>query len=129
MFPISDRAGRVIAFGGRVLGDGQPKYLNSPDSPLFEKGRVLYGWSAARAAVIRDEEGGPGAIVTEGYTDVIALHQAGFATAVAPLGTALTEFQLHELWRLTPEPILCFDGDAAGQKPPPSPLTPDLHPV
>ncbi|HXC30809.1 MAG TPA: DNA primase, partial [Stellaceae bacterium] len=80
MFPISDRAGRVIAFGGRVLGDGQPKYLNSPDSPLFEKGRVLYGWSAARAAVIREEEGSPGAIVTEGYMDVIALHQAGFAT-------------------------------------------------
>ncbi|MBV8506868.1 MAG: DNA primase [Alphaproteobacteria bacterium] len=120
MFPIGDRAGRVIAFGGRVLGDGQPKYLNSPDSPLFEKGRVLYGWSAARVAVIRDEEGGPqaipGAIVTEGYMDVIALHQAGFATAVAPLGTALTEFQLHELWRLTPEPLLCFDGDAAGQR-------------
>ena len=118
MFPISDRAGRVIAFGGRVLGDGQPKYLNSPDSPLFEKGRVLYGWSAARAAVIRDEEGGRRArrIVTEGYMDVIALHQAGFATAVAPLGTALTEFQLHELWRLAPEPILCFDGDAAGQR-------------
>jgi DNA primase len=117
MFPISDRAGRVIAFGGRVLGDGQPKYLNSPDSALFEKGRVLYGWSAARAAVIRD--GGAdclGAIVTEGYMDVIALHQAGFATAVAPLGTALTEFQLHELWRLTPEPLLCFDGDAAGQR-------------
>jgi DNA primase len=117
MFPISDRAGRVIAFGGRVLGDGQPKYLNSPDSPLFEKGRVLYGWSAARAAVIRDgEAGSPGAIVAEGYMDVIALHQAGFATAVAPLGTALTEFQLHELWRLTPEPLLCFDGDAAGQR-------------
>jgi DNA primase len=117
MFPISDRAGRVIAFGGRVLGDGQPKYLNSPDSPLFEKGRVLYGWSAARAAVIRDAEAsGPGAIVTEGYMDVIALHQAGFATAVAPLGTALTEFQLHELWRLTPEPLLCFDGDPAGQR-------------
>ena len=116
MFPIGDRAGRVIAFGGRVLGGGQPKYLNSPDSPLFEKGRVLYGWSAARAAVIRDEEGGPGAIVTEGYMDVIALHQAGFGTAVAPLGTALTEFQLHELWRLTPEPVLCFDGDIAGQR-------------
>ena len=116
MFPIGDRAGRVIAFGGRVLGGGQPKYLNSPDSPLFEKGRVLYGWSAARAAVIRDEEGGPGAIVTEGYMDVIALHQAGFATAVAPLGTALTEFQLHELWRLAPEPVLCFDGDIAGQR-------------
>ena len=115
MFPIGDRAGRVIAFGGRVLGDGQPKYLNSPDSALFEKGRVLYGWSAARATVIREKEDGPGAIVTEGYMDVIALHQAGFATAVAPLGTALTEFQLHELWRLTAEPILCFDGDAAGQ--------------
>ena len=116
MFPIGDRAGRVIAFGGRVLGDGQPKYLNSPDSALFEKGRVLYGWSAARATVIREKEDGPRAIVTEGYMDVIALHQAGFATAVAPLGTALTEFQLYELWRLTPEPILCFDGDAAGQR-------------
>jgi DNA primase len=116
MFPIGDRAGRVIAFGGRVLGDGQPKYLNSPDSPLFEKGRVLYGWSAARAAVIQDEGGGPGAIVAEGYMDVIALHQAGFGTAVAPLGTALTEFQLHELWRLAPEPVLCFDGDIAGQR-------------
>src|SRR5712691_5494309 len=117
MFPIGDRAGRVIAFGGRVLGDGQPKYLNSPDTPLFEKGRVLYGWSAARAGAGRDAEaGGPGAIVTEGYMDVIALHRAGFATAVAPLGTALTEFQLSELWRLAPEPILCFDGDAAGQR-------------
>jgi len=117
MFPIGDRAGRVIAFGGRVLGGGQPKYLNSPDTPLFEKGRVLYGWSAARAGAGRDAEaGGPGAIVTEGYMDVIALHRAGFATAVAPLGTALTEFQLNELWRLAPEPILCFDGDAAGQR-------------
>jgi len=117
MFPISDRTGRVIAFGGRVLGDGQPKYLNSPDSALFEKGRVLYGWSSARAAAIRDREaGGPGAIVTEGYMDVIALHRAGFPTAVAPLGTALTELQLQELWRLTAEPVLCFDGDAAGQR-------------
>lgn len=117
MFPIGDRAGRVIAFGGRVLGDEQPKYLNSPDSPLFEKGRVLYGWSAARAGALRDaESGGPGAIVAEGYMDVIALHRAGFATAVAPLGTALTEIQLQELWRLAPEPILCFDGDAAGQR-------------
>ncbi len=111
MFPIGDRAGRIIAFGGRVLGDAQPKYLNSPEHPMFEKGRVLYGWSAARAA----KTDGPDAIVTEGYMDVIALHRAGFATAVAPLGTALTEFQLHELWRLAPDPILCFDGDAAGQ--------------
>ncbi len=118
IFPIGDRAGRVIAFGGRVIpasGTGpsaQPKYLNSPEHPLFEKGRVLYGWSSARAAGTDS----PGAIVTEGYMDVIGLHRAGFQTAVAPLGTALTEFQLQELWRLGPEPILCFDGDEAGQR-------------
>jgi DNA primase len=117
LFPIGDRAGRIIAFGGRLLGDGHPKYLNSPDTPLFEKGRVLYGWSAARAAAARDvETGGPGVIVTEGYTDVIALYRAGLPPAVAPLGTALTEFQLNELWRLAPEPILCFDGDPPGQR-------------
>jgi DNA primase len=114
MFPIADRGGRIIAFGGRVLGEGQPKYLNSPESPLFEKGRVLYGWAAARASIARQPE--PMAIVTEGYMDVIALHRAGFGGAVAPLGTALTEAQLHELWRLAPEPVLCFDGDAAGQR-------------
>src|SRR5215469_14703247 len=122
IFPIGDRAGRVIAFGGRALGDGQPKYLNSPEHPLFEKGRVLYGLSFARqtlsgANASREvEAGGAGAIVTEGYMDVIALHRAGFATAVAPLGTALTEAHLGELWRLAPEPALCFDGDAAGQR-------------
>ena len=122
IFPIGDRAGRVIAFGGRALGDVQPKYLNSPEHPLFEKGRVLYGLSAARAALgslgsAREAEaGGAGAIVTEGYMDVIALHRAGFNTAVAPLGTALTEAHLAELWRLAPEPVLCFDGDAAGQR-------------
>ena len=118
MFPIGDRAGRVIAFGGRTLGDDQPKYLNSPDTPLFEKGRVLYGWAAARANAARGTEGEapPPVIVVEGYMDVIALHRAGFATAVAPLGTALTETQLHELWRLSPEPVLCFDGDTAGQR-------------
>jgi DNA primase len=124
MFPIGDRAGRVIAFGARVLPSttpganpgaiGQPKYLNSPDSPLFAKGRVLYGWAAARTAVARDPAAG--AIVTEGYMDVIALSRAGFVTAVAPLGTALTETQLAELWRLSPEPVLCFDGDMAGQR-------------
>ncbi|MGH6989891.1 MAG: DNA primase, partial [Stellaceae bacterium] len=112
IFPIQDRSGRVIAFGGRVMGDGQPKYLNSPDTPLFQKGRVLYGWPAARAAAARE----PSAIVTEGYMDVIALHQAGFGTAVAPLGTALTEYQLDEVWKLAAEPILCFDGDTAGQR-------------
>ncbi len=112
MFPIGDRAGRVIAFGGRVLGEGQPKYLNSPETPVFEKGRVLYGWSAARHGAAES----PGVIVTEGYMDVIALNRAGFTAAVAPLGTALTEHQLQELWRLGAEPILCFDGDPAGQR-------------
>ena len=110
IFPISDRGGRIIAFGGRTLGDGQPKYLNSPDTPLFEKGRVLYGWAQARAAA-----GGAGpVIVVEGYMDVIALQRSGFAGAVAPLGTAVTERQIEALWRIAPEPILCFDGDAAG---------------
>src|SRR5271170_3691983 len=114
MFPIGDRAGRVIAFGGRIIGDGQPQYLNSPDTPVFEKGRILYGLSIARANAAVDANGeGPALIVTEGYMDVIALHRAGFTTAVAPLGTALTEAHLAELWRLAPEPVLCFDGDAA----------------
>ncbi len=112
MFPITDRTGRVIAFGGRVIGDGQPKYLNSPDTPLFQKGRVLYGLALARVGAAR----GGDVIVTEGYMDVIALHRAGMEGAVAPLGTALTETQIEELWRLTPWPILCFDGDAAGQR-------------
>ena len=112
IFPIGDRGGRVIAFGGRVLGKGEPKYLNSPETPLFAKGRTLYGWAAARASAARE----PSAIVVEGYMDVIALHRAGFTTAVAPLGTALTETQIEELWRLAPEPVLCFDGDAAGRR-------------
>ncbi|HVB16749.1 MAG TPA: DNA primase [Stellaceae bacterium] len=120
IFPIGDRAGRVIAFGGRTLGDDQPKYLNSPDTPLFEKGRVLYAWAAARGNLARGAEASGGGvrevIVVEGYMDVIALHAAGFGAAVAPLGTALTEMQLHELWRLAPEPVLCFDGDSAGQR-------------
>ena len=112
MFPITDRRGRVIAFGGRILGDGKPKYLNSPETPLFDKGRVLYGWATARRAAHDKDR----IIVTEGYTDVIALARAGFPESVAPLGTALTESQLHELWRIAPEPLLCFDGDAAGQR-------------
>src|SRR3954449_5251933 len=115
MFPIGDRAGRIIAFGGRTLGDEQPKYLNSPDTPVFEKGKILYGWAAARAALGRDPDNAA-VIVVEGYMDVIALHRAGFGGAVAPLGTALTETQLHELWRLALEPVLCFDGDDAGRR-------------
>jgi DNA primase len=112
MFPILDRSGKPIAFGGRVMGDAKPKYLNSPDTPIFHKGGVLYGLSWAREGVRKGAE----PLVTEGYMDVIALHRAGFAGAVAPLGTALTEDQLGEVWRLGPEPVLCFDGDAAGQK-------------
>ena len=118
IFPIADRAGRVIAFGGRTMGDAQPKYLNSPDTPVFEKGHVLYSYHLARGARLAGGADSPSntAVVVEGYMDVIALHAAGFAGAVAPLGTALTEPQLELLWRLTPEPVLCFDGDAAGQR-------------
>jgi DNA primase len=112
MFPIADRAGRTIAFGGRILGDGQPKYLNSRDTPLFDKGRNLYALDRARAGVREGCE----AIVAEGYMDAIALHEAGLRGAVAPLGTALTEGQLELLWRLAPEPVVCLDGDAAGQR-------------
>ncbi|MBR0680080.1 DNA primase [Roseomonas eburnea] len=112
MFPIRDRRGRVIAFGGRILGDGQPKYVNSPETPLFRKRLGLYGLDLAREGAFR----GAPVVAVEGYMDVIALHQAGFAGAVAPLGTALTPEQLQELWRLSPEPVLCFDGDAAGAR-------------
>jgi len=112
MFPIRDRRGRVISFGGRVLGDGKPKYLNGPETDLFAKRRTLFGLDLAREAA----RGGAAVLAVEGYMDVIALHQAGFTGAVAPLGTALTEEQLEELWRLSPAPVLCFDGDAAGAR-------------
>ena len=112
MFPINDRRGRVIAFGGRVMGTGEPKYLNSPETPLFHKGANLYCLDRARQAVTKDQP----VIVAEGYMDVIALHGAGFTGAVAPLGTALTEGQLGELWKLADEPFLCFDGDNAGRR-------------
>src|SRR5580693_9372666 len=111
-FPIRDRRGRVISFGGRTLGDGQPKYLNGPETALFSKRRTLYALDLAREAV----RGGASLVVVEGYMDVIALAQAGISGAVAPLGTALTEEQFEELWRLAPAPILCFDGDAAGAR-------------
>ena len=112
MFPIRDPRGRVIAFGGRILGDGQPKYLNSPDTPLFDKGRTLYNLDKAGPAARKSGR----LLVVEGYIDVIALAQAGIVEAVAPLGTALTEAQLALLWRAVPEPVLCFDGDTAGQR-------------
>ncbi|MCW5736695.1 MAG: DNA primase [Enhydrobacter sp.] len=112
MFTINDRRGRAIAFGGRVMGAGEPKYLNSPETPLFHKGANLYCLDRARVASTKDQP----VIVAEGYMDVIALHGAGFKGAVAPLGTALTESQLGELWKLADEPYLCFDGDNAGRR-------------
>lgn len=112
IFPIGDRSGRIIAFGGRTMGDHPAKYLNSPETPVFHKGRVLYGYAQARKPAHEAET----VIVAEGYMDVIALAQAGFRNAVAPLGTALTESQLALLWRIADEPVLCFDGDEAGKR-------------
>lgn len=111
-FPIRDARGRCIAFSARILGAGEPKYLNSPDTPLFDKGRTLFNIDKAGPA----SRAAGRVIVVEGQMDVIALDQAGIGEGVAPLGTAVTEGQLGLLWRLTPSPVLCFDGDAAGQK-------------
>jgi DNA primase len=112
VFPIRNRKGAVVSFGGRVLGDAKPKYLNGPESPLFHKSRALYGLFEARAAIRETGE----IIVAEGYMDVIAVSAAGFAQVVAPLGTALTEAQIEMLWTHAAEPVLCFDGDTAGQQ-------------
>ena len=113
MFPIPDSRGRIIAFGGRAMSpDALAKYLNSPETELFHKGNVLYNFARARKALAR----GGAVVAVEGYMDVIALAQAGFENAVAPLGTALTENQLELLWRMSGEPVLCFDGDGAGLK-------------
>jgi DNA primase len=110
MFPILDRRGVIISFGGRILGSGQPKYVNGPETSVFSKRRNLFGLNLARDGV----RNGGTLIVVEGYMDVIAAAQAGFTAPVAPLGTALTNEQLEELWRVSPCPVLCFDGDAAG---------------
>lgn len=126
MFPVPDRRGRVIAYGGRTLpdhllmpnsGDYVPaKYMNSSDTPLFDKGKMLYGEPRARQAAIDGQD----VIVVEGYVDVMACVKAGYAGAVAPMGTALTEEQIMVLWRMIPQarkvPILCFDGDSAGRR-------------
>jgi DNA primase len=112
MIPIRDPRGRVIAFGGRILGAGEPKYLNSPDTPLFDKGRTLYNLDRAGTVARKSQC----LVVVEGYLDVIMMTQAGIEDVVAPLGTALTEPQIEQLWRYTSTPILCFDGDSAGQK-------------
>jgi DNA primase len=113
MFPIADLRGRVIAFGGRTLDPDAPaKYLNSPETPLFHKGATLYNIAAARAAAHQ----GAAVVAVEGYVDVIAMVQAGFEAAVAPLGTALTADQLGLMWKMADEPTLCFDGDNAGRR-------------
>ncbi len=111
-FPIRDRRGRVIAFSARILGAGEPKYLNSPETPLFDKGRTLFNIDRAGPA----SRAAGRVIVVEGQMDVIALAQSGIAEAVAPLGTAVTDTQLALLWQLSPSPVLCFDGDSAGEK-------------
>ena len=112
MFPIQDQRGRVIAFGGRVLGDDKPKYLNSPETPVFQKSRELYGLWQARKHPRRLER----IVVVEGYMDVIALAQHGIHYAVATLGTSTSETHLERLFRLVPEVVFCFDGDDAGRK-------------
>jgi DNA primase len=115
MLPIHDARGRVIAFGGRILDSDRkdaPKYLNSPDTPLFDKGRTLYNLHRAGPASRKSGR----VVVVEGYMDVIALAAAGIEETVAPMGTALTEQQIELLWRMADKPILCFDGDTAGQR-------------
>ena len=112
MFPIRDSRGRVIAFGGRVLGDDKPKYLNSPETPVFHKGQELYGLFEARQSNRNLDE----IMVVEGYMDVIALAQLGLRNAVATLGTATSEEHLKRLFRLVPSVLFCFDGDSAGRK-------------
>lgn len=110
MFPIRDRRGRVIAFGGRVLGDDKPKYLNSPETPVFHKGRELYGLYEAHQALRKIQQ----LLVVEGYMDVVALAQFGIRYAVATLGTATTNEHMEKLFRVTHKVIFCFDGDRAG---------------
>lgn len=112
IFPIEDERGRIVAFGGRALGDAQPKYLNSPESLLYHKGRILYGFFQAKESIRREQE----AIVVEGYFDLLALHRAGFTRSVATCGTALTPEQARMIKRLAPRVLLLFDQDSAGQK-------------
>jgi DNA primase len=112
MFPIRDSRGRVIGFGGRVIDQGEPKYMNSPETLLFHKGRELYGLYEARQARADFKR----LVVVEGYMDVVRLHQAGITYAVATLGTATTQEHLHKIFRITSEVVFCFDGDRAGRQ-------------
>ena len=112
IFPISDRRGQIIGFGGRALNNQEPKYLNSPETSLFQKGQILYQGQMTREIAHKTDQ----VIVVEGYMDVISLAEVGINNAVAPLGTALTERQIRELWKFSTEPIICFDGDSAGMR-------------
>jgi DNA primase len=119
MFPIRDARGRIVSFGGRIMGEGQPKYLNGPETAVFSKRRTLYGLDIARSDLANARRQGqsemPRLLVVEGYMDVIALSRAGFA-AVAPLGTAITAEQVEAIWQFHGRPVFCFDGDAAGRR-------------
>lgn len=110
IFPINDAKGRLVGFGGRALGDAPAKYLNTPETPLFHKGSLLYGLDQATKPARERKE----IFIVEGYLDVIAMHEAGFESTIAPLGTAVGEEQLKLLWRHSDEPYVCLDGDAAG---------------
>ncbi len=112
IFPINNRKGETIAFSGRIIGAGDPKYLNSPESDIFEKRFTLFGFDKA----LQPSRDSKQLIVVEGNIDVVALHQAGFKNSVAPLGTALTEYQVSFMWQVADSPLICFDGDAAGLK-------------
>jgi len=112
MFPIHDRRGRIIGFGGRILGEDKPKYLNSPETPLFHKGSELYNLHRARVDITQQNY----VLVVEGYTDVVSLTQKGIKNSVATLGTATTSNHLKILFRLTPHVVFCYDGDLAGQQ-------------
>ena len=112
MFPIRDRRGRIIAFGGRILDKGEPKYLNSPETPLFHKGQELYGLYEAQQASHKLTR----ILIVEGYMDVVALAQYGIPYAVATLGTAPSQEQISTIFRIVPEIVFCFDGDGAGHQ-------------
>ena len=112
IFPIRDSRNKVVGFGGRVIREeDQPKYLNSPETPVFHKGSVLYNFSKIRPNIKEKDD----LIVVEGYMDVVSLASKGFKSSVAPLGTAITENQLNILWKENNNPIICFDGDRAGK--------------
>jgi len=112
IFPICNSNGKVIAFGGRIIGDGQPKYLNSPETELFHKGHTLYAFHNARETAYKKQS----IVAVEGYIDVIALYQAGIKNAVAPLGTAITDEHIKIMWKVAKEPVICLDGDEAGMR-------------